>query len=173
MKPLEKRTKRNYYGNTITVFGYWKHGVVVQGWNSFGPVAIFCKNMKEAEELIREEEYEDSCSRLIAKPGKMFVELDTEEIYSKITKRRKQRWSKPKPECKGILYSWDGTPLELFYGNFTDFSNFKDLGPGDKLVWWMGEDKYTRTCEYSFNDETVYFLDKKNGELEFLPEELF
>ena len=173
MKALERRTKRNYYGNTITVFGYWKHGVVVQGWNSFGPVAIFCKDMEEAEELIREEEYEDSCARLIAKPGKMFVELDTEEIYNKITKRREQRWSKPKPECKGILYSWDGTPLELFYGSFTDFSNFKDLGPGDKLVWWMGEDKYSRTCEYSFNDETMYFLDKKNGELEFLPEELF
>lgn len=173
MKPLEKRTKRNYYGNMVTVFGYWKHGIIVQGWDSFGPVVEFCKNMKEAEALIREEEYEDSCARLIAKPGKTFVELDTEEIYNKKTNRRKQRWSKPKPECKGILYSWDGTPLELFHGSFTEFSNFKDLGPGDKLVWWMGEDKYTRTCEYSPTDGATYFLDEKNGKLEFLPEELF
>ena len=174
MKPLQTIRKYDYVlGYERTIFGYYKKGIIVQGYNSFGPVAIYCKDMKEAEALIQEEEYEDSYARLIAKPGKMFIELNTEEIYQKIALRRKRRFVKPEPECKGILYSWDGTPLELFYGSFTDFSNFKDLGPGDKLVWWMGEDKYTRTCEYSFNDETMYFLDEKNGKLEFLPEELF
>jgi hypothetical protein len=161
MKPLEKRTKTNYYGHIVTVFGYWKHGIIVQGWDSFGPVAQFCKNMKEAKELIKEEEYEDSYARLIAKPGKMFVELDTEEIYNKMIKRRELHKSQPKPECKGILYGWDGSALDWSYGSFEEFDKF-EIVYGQRLVWFNGKDMYERYLEYDFEKEIMYGVTKIN-----------
>ena len=152
MKTLETIRRFDYaLGRERTIFGYYKKGVIVQGYNSFGPVAVYCRNMKEAQELIKEEEYEDAYARLIAKPGRMFVELNIDIIYKKMVLRREQKTLKPEPECKGIFYSWDGTPLHYFTGSYADFCDFEKnhkMGPGDRFVYWYLGDKYVTTCDY-------------------------
>lgn len=167
MKPLQTIRKYDYaLGYERTIFGYYKKGIIVQGYNSFGPVAVYCKDMKEAEALIQEEEYEDSYARLVAKPGKMFIELDSKEIYQKIVLRRERRFAKPEPECRGILYSWDGTPLCYLTGSFHEFIEFERkyiFGPGDKLVYWFCGDKYTTTCDYE-GMKTCCSSNAKDGE---------
>ena len=152
MKKLNYIEERDYWGNMHLVFGYWKKGIAVQGWDSFGPVGTLVKTVKQAEELIKEWTYEDPCARLHYAPAREFIKVDMDEITSKREARAAASKLTPKPSCKGLLYGWDGTLLEYFTGENNEFHEFArtKLVPGQKLVWWWHGDKETHQCEYNF-----------------------
>lgn len=161
MKKLTIIETKNYFGNTVYKYGYWKQGTIVQGWDSFGPVAEICKNMKEAEKLIAEWTYEDSCARLTAKPGKMFIEVDKESMFNKRVERQKMR-STNKSECKGVYYSWDRTPIYKFEGTFEQFDAFYDIAPGERLVYFYQGDMYERLAEWDYKEQRMVYTDLIN-----------
>ena len=159
MKQLAIVETKNYFGNTVYKYGYWKQGTIVQGWDSFGPVAELCKDMKEAKNLIAEWTYEDSYARLSAKPGKMFIEIDKESMFNKRAERKKLRSTKNEPECKGIYYSWDGTPLYKFEGTFEQFNIFHDIAPGERLVYFYQGSMYERLAEWDYKEQRMIYTD--------------
>ena len=175
MKKLSYIEERNYWGNMHLVFGYWKKGIAVQGWDSFGPVGELVKTEKEAQELIKEWTYEDPCARLHYAPAREFIKVDMNEITRKRDARAAAIQPTPKPECKGLLYGWDDTILEYFTGKHDEFCEFArtKLIPGQTLVWWWLGEKYTYNCEYNFikdlreASDGIYPID---GELKSLVE---
>ena len=176
MKKLSFIEEMNWYGRMHLVFGYWKKGIAVQGWDSFGPVGELVKTEKEAQELIKEWTYEDPCARLHYAPARKFIKVDMEEVGRKRDLRIAASQLTPKPSCKGLLYGWDGTILEYFTGENNEFHEFArtKLIPGQKLVWWWNGDKYTHQCEYKFIEDLreasdgIYPID---GELKSLVED--
>lgn len=161
MKQLAMIETKNYFGNTVYKYGYWKHGIIVQGYDSFGPVAELCKDIKEANNMITEWTYEDSYARLIAKPGKMFIELDKESIFNKRAERQALHATKDEPECKGILYAWDGSIIDWDKGSFEEFDKLEILY-GQRLVWVKGKDIYEKYLEYDWKEEVMYTIQKVN-----------
>jgi hypothetical protein len=161
MKKLAIIETKNYFGNTVYKYGYWKQGIIVQGWDSFGPVAEMCKNVEEAKNFIAEWTYEDSYAKLIAKPGKMFIEIDKESMFNKRSERQKLRLIN-KPECKGVYYSWDGTPIYKFEGTFEQFDTFYDIAPGERLVYFYQGDMYERLAEWDYKEQRMVYTDLIN-----------
>lgn len=131
MKALERK------GND---FGYYKKGFALVGWDSFGPVQMFCDSLEEAKQLQDEEEYEDSYARVHITPARKFIALDKAEIASKIRVRASYRftnwediWMKrlniSQYDCiellaVGLFYGWTGVGEQVIYLRYEDETYF-------------------------------------------------